>query len=183
MKLVRLAGNAVRLLQERGDQGIRSDELAELLGSPKRRVYDIIAVLKALGHVGTTRRYDGTTVVWIDQLKDYIPKREHLEMKTTLAEASQSRKELQVEVVELREQLRIAKTKLRKDVRAVETIGKAEFNTCQIKIRPLSINSTMRVMDSGMEVVIETSEPGMIVDPTEDARDENEKLLKSIQRV
>ncbi len=183
MKLVRLAGNAVRLLKDRGEQGIRSDKLAELLGSPKRRVYDIIAVLKALGQVSTTRRYDGTTVVWIDQMKDFIPKSEHFEVKAALAEESQSRKELQVEVVELKEQLRITKTKLRKDTRAVETIGKAEFNTCQIKVRPISINSSMRVMDSGIEVIIESSEPGMIVDPTEDARDENEKLIKNIQRV
>ena len=34
-----------------------------------------------------------------------------------------------------------------------------------------------------MEVVIETDEPGMIVDPTEEEHDETEDLLKNIQRI
>ena len=74
MKLVELARNSVAILQERGEEGIRSDELAEILGVPKRRVYDVVAVLKSLEQVETRRRFNGTTVTWIDKSKDFVPK-------------------------------------------------------------------------------------------------------------
>ena len=70
MKLVDLAVEAIRVLKERGESGIRSDILAEILDTPKRRVYDVIAVLRAVGQVTTTRKFDGTIVTWIDRLQD-----------------------------------------------------------------------------------------------------------------
>ncbi len=183
MKLVKLAGEAIRLLRESGSEGIRSDELAEALGTPKRRVYDIIAILRALGNIRTTRRYNGTTISWIDRFRNFVPKDSYDDIKQQLETERETRKGLQVQVVELKEQLRVTRLKIRRDVEAIETMEKTEFNTCQIKVRPLSRNGFKRVKDSGMEVIIETTEPGMIVDPTEEEIDETEDLLKSIQRL
>ncbi len=183
MKLFELAGEAISLLKESGVEGIRSNELAEALGIPKRRVYDVIAILRALDCVDTHRKYDGTTITWIDRFRNYVPRDSYDDIRLQLETERESRKKLQDQVVELKEQIRITRMKIRRDVEAVESIEKTEFSTCQIKIRPLSGTGFKRVMDSGMEVIIETDEPGMIVDPTETESDENEELLKHIQKL
>lgn len=183
MKLVDLAEESVRILQECGEDGIKSDTLAERLDTPKRRVYDVIAVLKALGHVNTSRKFDGTTITWIDRSKEYVPKQMHDDLRINLTQESEERKELQVQVAELKEQLRITRTKLRRDVQAVETADKTEFNTTQLRVRALSSTGIKRVKHTGIEVLIITNEPGIVVDPCEIKIDENEDLIKSLQRL
>ncbi|MFX1483354.1 MAG: hypothetical protein ACFFCP_09215 [Promethearchaeota archaeon] len=180
MKLVDLAKESVRVLKESGEIGIRSDILAETLDTPKRRVYDVIAVLRALGHVTTTRKFDGTIVTWIDRSKDFIPRAMHDDLKKQLDQESSERKKLQVQVAELKEQLRISKTKLRRETHAVETSDKTEFNTTQLRVRALSSNGVKRVEHSGIEVLIETHESGMVVDPEEKPVDEQEAIIKNL---
>jgi hypothetical protein len=180
VKLVDLARDAVNVLQERGEEGIRSDILAATLNTPKRRVYDVIAVLKALGQVTTTRKFDGTIVTWVDKTKDYIPRQSHDDLKVLMEQESSERKKLQVQVAELKEQVRISKSKLRRETQAVETSDKTEFNTTQIRVRALSSNGVKRVEHSGIEVLIETHEPGMVVDPEERKVDEQEAIIKNL---
>jgi hypothetical protein len=183
VKLVELADESVRLLKESGSEGIRSDILAEQLCVPKRRVYDVVAVLRALGHVKTKRRFDGTTITWIDQSAEYVPVSDYDQTKAEFLEESNARKQLQVELAEIKEQLRMTKSKLRRDVQTLESSMKTEFNTSQLRIRCLSSRGFKRVSDSGMEAIIETYEPGVIVDPTELEEDRNEALLKNLQRI
>ena len=183
LKLVDLAQESVRILQECGEDGIKSDTLAERLQTPKRRVYDVIAVLKALGHVHTSRKFDGTTITWIDKSKDFIAKNLHDEIRLQLTQESTERKDLQVQVADLKEQLRITRAKLRRDIHAVEMENKTEFNTTQLRVRALSSNGIKRVKHDGIEVVIITSEAGMVVDPSEIEIDENEDLIKNLQRI
>lgn len=180
MKLFDLAIESVRVLNERGESGIRSDILAEILNTPKRRVYDVIAVLKALGQVTTTRKFDGTIVTWIDTTKGFVPRVTYDDMKIQLDQESSERKMLQVQVVELKEQVRISKTKLRRETLPVETSDKTEFNTTQLRIRALSSNGVKRVEHSGIEVLIETHEPGLVVDPEEKKVDEQEAIIKNL---
>ncbi|MFW9788270.1 MAG: hypothetical protein ACFFE2_03055 [Candidatus Thorarchaeota archaeon] len=183
MKLVDLAKESVRVLKECGDEGIRSDILAERLDTPKRRVYDVIAVLKALEQVSTTRKFDGTIVKWIDKTKEFVPRTTHDELKDQLEQESSERKELQVQVAELKEQVRISKIKLRRESIAVETSDKTEFNTTQLRVRALSSNGIKSVKHSGVEVRIETHEAGMVVDPSEVEVDEKKALLTKLQRL
>jgi len=183
LKLVDLAEESVRILQECGEDGIKSDTLAEQLDTPKRRVYDVIAVLKALGQVHTSRKFDGTTITWIDRSKEYVPKNVHDELRIHLSHESDERKDLQVQVAELKEQLRITRSKLRRDVQAVEMVDKTEFNTTQLRVRALSSNGIKRVKHDGIEVLIITKEAGIVVDPSEIQIDENEDLLKNLQRL
>ena len=183
MKLVDLAETSVKILQECGEDGIKSDTLAELLDTTKRRVYDVIAVLKALGHVHTSRKFDGTTITWIDTSKEFVQKNLHDELRIHLSQESDERKELQVQVAELKEQLRITRSKLRRDVQSVEMVDKTEFNTTQLRVRALSSNGIKRVKHDGIEVLIITNEAGIVVDPSEIEIDENEDLLKNLQRI
>ena len=183
LKLVDLAQESVKILQECGEDGIKSDLLAEKLETPKRRVYDVIAVLKALGHVDTSRKFDGTTITWIDKSKDYVAKNLHDELRIQFSEESDGRKNLQVQVAELKEQLRITRTKLRRDVQAVEMVDKSEFNTTQLRVRALSSSGIKRVKHDGIEVLIITNESGIVVDPSEIEIDEHEDLIKNLQRL
>ncbi|MHA1577900.1 MAG: hypothetical protein ACTSU3_11110 [Candidatus Thorarchaeota archaeon] len=183
MKLVDLAQESVRILQECGEDGIKSDFLAEKLETPKRRVYDVIAVLKALGHVHTSRKFDGTTITWIDRSKDFVPKNLHEELQIHLLQESDERKDFQVQVAELKEQLRITRAKLRRDVQVVELASKTEFNTTQLRVRALSSNGIKRVKHDGIEVLIITNEAGIVVDPSEIEIDEHEDLIKNLQRI
>jgi CTP-dependent riboflavin kinase len=183
LKLVDLAKESVRVLKECGDAGIRSDILAEQLDTPKRRVYDIIAVLKALGQVSTTRKFDGTIVKWIDKSRNFVPREYYSEIKIQLDQESSERKNLQVQVAELKEQVRISKIKLRRESTAIETSDRTEFNTTQLRVRALSSNGIKSVKHSGVEVKIETHEAGMVVDPSEVEVDEKKALITKLQRL
>lgn len=183
MKLVDLAKESVRVLKESGEVGLRSDILAERLNTPKRRVYDIIAVLKALGQVSTTRKFDGTVVKWIDNAKDFVPVETYTTLKTQLEHESSERKNFQVQVAELKEQVRISKIKLRRESAAVEISDKTEFITTQLRVRALSSNGIKSVKHSGVEVRIETHEAGMVVDPSEVEVDEKMALITKLQRL
>jgi hypothetical protein len=182
LKLVELAKTAVRILKESGEDGIRSDVLAEQLKTPKRRIYDVIAVLKALGQVSTKRRFDGTTIAWIDQSKKYVSRNQHDEVVAKFVEADRERIDLQLQLVQLKEQLRITKTKLRRDVKAIEAEDMTEFDTTQLRVRALSHSGIKKVSQSGIDVVIEAHEPGIVVDPTEVEPDKNELLLRNLQQ-
>ncbi|MCK5388887.1 MAG: hypothetical protein KAJ36_00230 [Candidatus Thorarchaeota archaeon] len=183
LKLVDLAQESVRILQECGEDGIKSDLLAEKLETPKRRVYDVIAVLKALGQVETNRKFDGTTITWIDRSKDFVAKSVYDELRILLLEESDGRKDFQVQVAELKEQLRITRSKLRRDVQAVAMVNKTEFNTTQLRVRALSSSGIKRVKHDGIEVLIITNESGIVVDPSEIVIDEHEDLIKNLQRL
>ena len=183
LKLVDLAQESVRILQECGEDGIKSDLLAEKLETPKRRVYDVIAVLKALGQVETNRKFDGTTITWIDRSKDFVAKSVYDELRILLLEESDGRKDFQVQVAELKEQLRITRSKLRRDVQAVAMVNKTEFNTTQLRVRALSSSGIKRVKHDGIEVLIITNESGIVVDPSEIEIDEHEDLIKNLQRL
>jgi len=174
---------SVRILKQCGEEGIKSDVLAMQLDTPKRRVYDVIAVLKALGQVRTNRKFDGTTIVWIDRSKDFIEKKAYEEIRSELTRESEERKDFQVQVAELKEQLRITRTKLRRDLQPIEMADKTEFSTTQLRVRALSSNGIKRVYQSGIDVFIETHEPGLIVDPSVIEEDENEGLIKNLQRI
>jgi len=146
-------------------------------------VYDIIAVLKALDQVSTTRKFDGTIVKWVDKTKDFVSRESYDTVKMQLDQESTERKDLQVQVAELKEQVRISKIKLRRETTAVESSDKMEFNTTQLRVRALSSNGIKSVKHSGVEVRIETHEAGMVVDPTEIEVDEKKALVTKLQRI
>jgi hypothetical protein len=66
LKLFELAKQAIDILKSAGGEGLINLELAKELDMPRRRIYDIIAILKAAELVSTTREKNGTKVTWID---------------------------------------------------------------------------------------------------------------------
>ncbi len=182
-RLRELAQNAIAILKERGDAGIESAELARLLGiKEKRRVYDIVAVLSALDFVHTVRRQSGTRITWVDPYSDYVPRVEFEELQQALDAESAARRKLQVQAAELKERLRVAVSRLGREARATQLSGKYEFETKCIRVRPTTGTGFVRVRDSGMEVLIETREPGMVVDPTEPESDDAQTIIEAVQR-
>jgi len=182
LKLVELAQKSIELIEEAGTQGIRSDVLASMLQSPKRRVYDIVAILKALGLVTTKRKSDGTTLMWVDRSVEFVQRSEYEALKTRLSDATLTKNQLQVEVAELKEQLRLTRLKIPRESQTVGTVRKTEFETTQLRVRPTSRLGFKKVTDSGMEVIIETHDPGMTVDPSEELVDKVETLIRNLER-
>ncbi|MHA2100073.1 MAG: hypothetical protein ACW99A_15465 [Candidatus Kariarchaeaceae archaeon] len=66
MKLEELACEAIDLLKKSGETGITNAGLARSLKVPKRRIYDVIAILKAAKLITTFRNKEGTRVFWLE---------------------------------------------------------------------------------------------------------------------
>ena len=64
MKLEDIARYSIEIIKENGENGISTSELAGKLGVPKRRVYDVKAIMKAAGLINTTRDKHGTRMYW-----------------------------------------------------------------------------------------------------------------------
>ena len=63
-KLGEIAEQVISILQELKED-IRTDDLADKVEVPKRRIYDVIAILKAANLIETTRDKMGTKVSWV----------------------------------------------------------------------------------------------------------------------
>jgi hypothetical protein len=163
MKLVDLAQAAMSVLEEAGDDGVRSEVLAEVLGVPKRRIYDVVAILKALDRVTVERRFDGITVRWVPQ-----------------STSDKDKRELQIQLVEAKEQLRKIKSELRRSGE-MPPDSTTRFDTKVLIIRTKGEEGFKKVVDSGKEVVVEGFTSGFIV-TTDDEYDED-IVLKSIQKI
>ena len=64
MKLEEIAKKSIEIIKERGGDGLTTVELARSLNVPKRRVYDVKAVMKAANLITTTRDRDGIKIFW-----------------------------------------------------------------------------------------------------------------------
>ena len=63
-RLGEIAEQVIGILQDLKDD-IRTDDLADQVNVPKRRIYDVIAILKAANLIETTRDKMGTKVRWV----------------------------------------------------------------------------------------------------------------------
>lgn len=79
MKLKDIATKAIDEIRKRGDRGINNAELAELIETPKRRVYDVIAILKAADLISTVRDGKGTHLYWVSD--DFSVERKNDELQ------------------------------------------------------------------------------------------------------
>ena len=66
MKLEQLACEAIELMKKSGENGITNAFLAKSLNVPKRRIYDVVAILKAAQLITTFRNKEGTMLFWLD---------------------------------------------------------------------------------------------------------------------
>ncbi|MCY3410036.1 MAG: hypothetical protein INQ03_00225 [Candidatus Heimdallarchaeota archaeon] len=69
MKLEEIARKSIDIIKEKGSDGVTTSYLAEVLQVPKRRVYDVKAIMKAAGLINTHRDRNGTRLYW-NQIND-----------------------------------------------------------------------------------------------------------------
>ena len=69
MKLEEIARKSIDIIKERGEEGVSTSELAARLQVPKRRVYDVKAIMKAAGLINTSRDKHGTKLYWVHTLE------------------------------------------------------------------------------------------------------------------
>ncbi len=69
MKLEEIARKSIDIIKEHGSEGVTTSYLADILSVPKRRVYDVKAIMKAAGLINTHRDRNGTRLFW-NQIND-----------------------------------------------------------------------------------------------------------------
>ena len=164
MKLVELAKKATELLKESGEKGINNIELSEKLQMSRRRVYDIVAILRAAGLIEAKREKGGTRIFW-----STIPS---IESPTTpaaddkeIANLKTKNKKLEDEIGDLKEKIK----RLQKDSTKAgpsKTSKQMMFESSGIIIRAGPNLKITEVVSSGIEVSIKASGKGIVVEPT-----------------
>ena len=64
MKMEELTLQAIDLIKESGNEGVQPAWLAERFGVHKRRIYDLISILRPLGLIETKKDKGGTRIFW-----------------------------------------------------------------------------------------------------------------------
>lgn len=155
MRLIEMTRKVVEILREAGEQGYLSPELAQKLKIPQRRIYDIVAVLKALDLIKTIRERRGTRIIWKTEL--HLQKEKELLLKA-LKRERELRRKIEKRFLSLREKLEaIGEEKLISAYKAVK------FNVNQIKIK--CERGCITVSHRGREVIAKSMVPGIIVQP------------------
>jgi len=163
MKLVDLSKKAVTILKEAGEKGINNIELAEKLQMPRRRVYDIIAILRAAELVESKREKGGTRIFW-----KTIPSIElstapvndtkaHEKQKAEVSKLGKENNELKEKIKRLREDLSKGGTK--------KTSEKHLFEVPEVAIRAAKSLKITEVTSAGIEVIIKVNGKGIVVEP------------------
>lgn len=155
MRLMEMTKRAVELLQRAGEQGYLNMELAVKLGVSRRRIYDIIAVLRAVDLIKTVKVRRGTRIIWKTPLHFQEEKERLL----------QEYRKLKKEKYSLKKQLAILEEQLEalKEKKVVQTPEIVKFNVRKIKIK--SESGFLKISGRGMEAVVESSSPGIIIQP------------------
>ncbi|MHA1265627.1 MAG: hypothetical protein ACTSRS_10365 [Candidatus Helarchaeota archaeon] len=163
MKLIDLSRNTLKILQEAGEKGINYIELADKLTVPRRRIYDIIAILRATDLIEVNREKGGTRVFW-KTLPD-IEQAPSIADDTKLAEKYKAElTKLEKENSELKERIKHLHEDLSKgSPKTVEK--KLQFDTNEIAVRAAKSLKITEVVSSGIEVIIKASGKGIIVEP------------------
>jgi len=173
LKLFEIAQHAIEILKSAGDEGIINLELAKELEMPRRRIYDIIAILKAAELIKTIREKNGTKVTWIGALSK-------ISEITPLSKNSYSSDESN-ELI--RTQSHFNQTSPFQNMKIpVSKSFSYPFNRILIDSPSLKIRTTSkitRIKPIGiMELLVECDSPGFII---ETQQDENRKV-KEVER-
>ena len=166
MKLVELANKAIFLLKEAGEKGYNNIELAQKLHMPRRRVYDIIAILRAAGLVEAKREKGGTRIKWkgADSGTEILSVGESPELSNKVKKLTSAKENLEAQVEELKE--RIQKLKDEKISTKVEVSStKTKFDVQKIIIRTVKTAKITKIQSSPIEIVLEADKAGFLIEP------------------
>ncbi len=163
MKLVDLAKRAITILKEAGEKGINNIELAEKLQMTRRRVYDIIAILRATELIESKREKGGTRIFW-----KTLPT---IETMTSPKNDTKAQEKHQAEITKLEKEKSELKEKIkriREDISKgspKKTSDKQLFEATSIAVRAAKSLKITEVVNAGIEVLIKVNGEGILVEP------------------
>lgn len=155
MRLMEMTKRAVEILQRAGEHGCLNMELAYKLGVSRRRIYDIIAVLRAVDLIKTIKERRGTRIIWKTPLH-FQEEKERLLQEYRKLKKEKNSLEKQLSILE--EQLEALREK-----KIIQTSETVKFNVRKIRIK--SELGFLKISGRGMEAVVESSRPGIIIQP------------------
>lgn len=162
MKLKEISFKAIALIKEAGDNGLLNVELGRSLNVPRRRVYDLIAILNASGLVKVKRESSSTRIIW--QGKEMDTERK----LTKLIEINQKQKdEIQELALKLNQYGQHIKELERQPIVEGTRIS-LERTRLQHPIVRIIAESPGRILschNDALGMVIETSSPTILVEP------------------
>ncbi len=160
MHLRDMARKAIEILQEVGEEGCLILELAYKLGVSRRRIYDIIAVLRAADLITTKREKRGTRIIWKTELHYLKEKKMLLEV---IKKERTLRKNIERKLLELRDKETWMREEEKRGKVIVQTPEMVKFNVSKLRIR--SDGGYLKVSNKGIEAIVESTRPGIIVEP------------------
>ncbi len=155
-----MARKAIEILQEVGEEGCLILELAYKLGVSRRRIYDIIAVLRAADLITTKREKRGTRIIWKTELHYLKEKKMLLEV---IKKERTLRKNIERKLLELRDKETWMREEEKRGKVIVQTPEMVKFNVSKLRIR--SDGGYLKVSNKGIEAIVESTRPGIIVEP------------------
>ena len=173
MRLIDIARDSIKVLQTVGDKGINNIELAKKLNIPRRRIYDIIAILKASNVIATKREKGGTRIYWIGNSNQGSDIAKSEDQKSTqkakitdeVYKELNRLKELEKENLELKRKIDMLNNVISK-IHTKKGDKPTNFPNKSIIIRSKSPSEKIkRVLSSKYQVFIEVDSPGLIVEP------------------
>ncbi|MCD6484397.1 MAG: hypothetical protein J7L47_04720 [Candidatus Odinarchaeota archaeon] len=163
MKLSDIAARAIKLLKEAGPEGIHNVKLAQMLGIPRRRVYDLIAVLSAANLIHVKKERGGSRLFWMDALPEASKRIDMLSQYA--AKLKNENKSLRSRIATLQRQIEQMKSISEASVKVTEAAEQVKFNTNRLTIRALAPNRITQVYSTGLDAVVESDKPGLVVIP------------------
>ena len=160
MHLRDMARKAIEILQKAGEEGCLVLELAYKLGVSRRRIYDIVAVLKAADLIATKREKRGTRIIWKTELH-YI-KEKNMLLEIVKKERT-LRKAIERKLLELREKKTWTREEEKREKDLIEIPELVKFNVSKLRIR--SDGGYLKVSNKGIEAIVESTYPSIIVEP------------------
>ncbi|MHA1917600.1 MAG: hypothetical protein ACTSUV_04725 [Candidatus Ranarchaeia archaeon] len=162
MKIVNITKSIIDLLQNAGKDGINNFKIADLIETPMRRVYDVIAILHAAGFIKKKRTKDGTKIIWLGKTETVEKK-----IQILTEEINQLKQRNQV-LLEQNKEVRafIDNVQQINENEPIATSAKPiKFCTPNILVIAESPGQITRTSVKGVVATIETNAPSVTIKP------------------
>ncbi|MHA1839449.1 MAG: hypothetical protein ACTSYO_05785 [Candidatus Ranarchaeia archaeon] len=162
MKLKEIAYKAIELIKNARDEGILNSDLASRILVPRRRVYDIIAILQSSGLIKIRRESGGTRIYW--QGKELSTERKLIKMMEVNSQLKREIHGLELKVATLKNRVKELETQpIIGETRP--TIQRIRMEHPIVRVIAESPGQVKRFHMDGLGVVIETTSKSIIVEP------------------
>ncbi|MHA1505651.1 MAG: hypothetical protein ACTSR0_00455 [Candidatus Asgardarchaeia archaeon] len=155
MKLSEIAERAIEIIKKAGSSGIYSTELVKTLDIPRRRIYDIIAILSAAKLIKVKRVKGCSLITWLDNLPESSKKISQL-----------------VEIIDSLKKERVELEKKIKELEKLDLSKEIVLPYNKVVIKSISPGRIRQVYSTGLDAVVEADGPGIIILPKKEKKKE-----------